>query len=674
MVIAERANPVRTPTHEPSAMVAIIGHIDTTAHRLTARLTRLVPTDWQCRQFGHFDQTFGHDGPQTTLILLLCGDNDRFDSASLIGRVSKAGGVPIAVVGEEQRLPPRGACVRAGIVQRIDLGEDEELIDLRLRRAIEQAARQKRLEELERPHGNARARLDGHTVSAVTPAFAGLLGAESTQRLDGLAFDAWLSQSDAARLSAAQTRLLETPNSGGRGLILRRSEAGATRPLSAHLYTGDDQSQWLSLAPLEATSVPLIGRAPVTDARMSLHRHLASINRWAEAGQLRGLIFVAIDSVPALQQQFGLASTDELLEDVGMYLIDRLSHTDRCFRFSVGEYVLSVERPRAEDVTDMARALVRAVGETEFGSRQRSVHVTASISAIMLGQESTSNDRRLQQLAETAYGIRGAGGDGFRECEGDPIADAEPNTDAWQNRLEQALASDRFRLAFQTVTSLAGDHRRYYDVLLRYLDEHDGLVMPANFLPAAEQAGLMPDIDRWVAQRAAQVVADQAARSMEVALFVKVSTATLDQAESFTAWLNAEPSMAPIDRQQLIFCVRESDARSHVAATRRLASGLDEAGFRFALTHFGEASSHAALLENLSLSFLKLAPAFAHQLADQNSEDPRLQRVIDYAREHQVPLVAEHIEDAASMARLWQAGVNYVQGHFIQEPDTAAIH
>ncbi|MGB7754839.1 MAG: GGDEF domain-containing protein [Salinisphaera sp.] len=677
MAIADIRNPHQSNASNDSAnanaLAAVIGGDDATSRRLAARLVALAPQDWAVQVFDEFDAAASNAHPPAALLALVCREGDRFDTATLIQRMEKAGGIPVVVVGAEIRLPPRGACVRAGVCQRIDIDEDADLIDARLLRALDLAIDRRHLVELEQQSESARARLDGGTLSGATAYFADLIGAESAAAINGQALGSWLSKSDAARLAAAQTRLDDPHRPAGRGVILRRASAGATHPLSAHLYTGADRSQWLSLAPIEATSVPILGASPISDARMALHRHLASISRWSDTGRLRGLVFVAIDGVPALQQQFGLASTDELLEEISLFLIDNLGDTDRCFRFAVGEYVLSIERGAPAAVSATAEALVRAIGDTEFGNHQRSVHVTASVSAIMLGAESTANDRRLQQLVDTGYRLRSNGGDAFRECEGDPLADAQAGSDAWQARLEQALATDRFRLAFQTVTSLAGDHRRYYDVLLRYVDDHNGMVMPGNFLPVAEQAGLMPEIDRWVVRRAAGVIAEQAARDVDLAMFVKLSGATLENTQTFTQWLTEDEAMAGIDPQQIIFCVRESDARSHVAATRRLAAELDRQGYRFALTHFGESSSHAAMLENLTLSFIKLAPAFARQLAEQNSEDARLQRVVDFAREHGVPLIAEHIEDAASMARLWQAGVNYVQGHFIQEPDTAAL-
>ncbi|MES1935578.1 EAL domain-containing protein [Salinisphaera hydrothermalis] len=677
MAIADASNEYRLNASNDSAnanaLIAVIGGDDKTSRRLATRLHTLAPPDWGSQTFATFDEAIATTHPPVSLIALICGEGDRFDTAMLIQRVEKAASIPLLVVGPERRLPPRGACIRAGVCQRVDTDEDADLIDARLLRALDIAIDRRRLLEFEQQGERARARLDGGTLVGATSHFAHLIGAESSEAINGQALGSWLSKGDAARLAAAQARLDDTQRPTGRGVILRRASAGATHPLSAHLYTGADRSQWLSLAPIEATSVPILGASPTADARMALHRHLASISRWSDTGRLRGLVFVAIDGVPALQQQFGLASTDELMEEISLFLIDNLGDSDRCFRFAVGEFVLSIERGAPAEVSATAEALVRAVGDTEFGTHQRSVHVTASVSSITLGADSASNDRRLQQLVDSGYRLRDTGGDAFRECEGDPLADAQAGSDAWQARLEQALVSDRFRLAFQTVTSLAGDHRRYYDVLLRYVDDHDGMIMPANFLPAAEQAGLMPEIDRWVARRAARVIAEQTARDVELALFVKLSSATLENAQTFAQWLADDETMAAIDPQQIVFCVRESDARSHVAATRRLASELDRRGYRFALTHFGEASSHAAMLENLELSFIKLAPAFARQLAEQNSEDARLQRVVDFAREHGIPLIAEHIEDAASMARLWQAGVNYVQGHFIQEPDPAAL-
>src|SRR5690606_3499134 len=92
-------------------------------------------------------------------------------------------------------------------------------------------------------------------------------------------------------------------------------------------------------------------------------------------------------------------------------------------------------------------------------------------------------------------------------------------------RLEDALANDRFLLVFQPVASLQGHSRERYEVRLR-LKTEDGVMKPSDFIPQAEQAGLMPAVDRWVLRTALRTLSKRVASGHDTILFLKMSGPT----------------------------------------------------------------------------------------------------------------------------------------------------
>ncbi len=568
---------------------------------------------------------------------------------------------------------------------------DRELLRLRLRQALEvgrvrvelqDAAQrlnqtQRRLDVLLSHGQDARATLVGQRVAEPSPAFARLIGVKDIESARGIDLLDRVAPHDRSRFSEALDQV-----------ATQQSDASLVFDLTTHLNHRQSVRALLTPGVAEKsderrTNVVLQlvdsengagdgSRGPALDGRMALHSVLSqTVSRAKE--YVLGMVFVAVDEVAGLQDQYGLAESDLLLQEVGLYLIQALRGEDRVFRFAAGEYVMIVERHSANEIEEFAQSLQGALAEEAFGDEHQSAALTASLAYCVLSGGSSQNDAHLQRLMNAAYELREQGGNACRKCTVDSPADASAGAhDVWVQRLRDGLDQDRFSLAYQGVTSLAGDSQPYFDVLLRYVDDRGALVRPGEFLPAAEHAQMMPDIDRWVVQRAIDVIWQQKAKNTEIILFVKLSPATIEAGDAFTEWLAQAIEQRSIDPSALIFSFREDDVRSNSRASGQLAQALADAGYRVALTHYGSTPKAVQILDRMPAHFIKLAPDFARQILGRE-QDERLAHIIASARERGIPLIAEQIEDANSMARLWQAGINYVQGHFIQEPDTEAL-
>lgn len=349
------------------------------------------------------------------------------------------------------------------------------------------------------------------------------------------------------------------------------------------------------------------------------------------------------------------------------------SHDERLWRIVRGVEALSrLGGNRHQHHEDVA---VIDADKTEVTGH---AHLTVAQTGIQSGTDATFDDGR-----QTASADKDDTADKTEEeSDSPPMSDTPPQPRAtdhgdsggpgqspWTKTLREALANDGFSLAYQGVTGLSGSDKPYFDVLLRYVDADGNLIEAGEFLPDAARSGLMPEIDRWVTGQTIDVVGDQRDSNKPIGLFVKLSPLLLPHAKDFVAWLTDTAGSRQIERSDLIFSFRESDINTYGEPIESLISRLSHEGFKTALTHVSSTQEASNLLTRLPFTFVKLSAAFAHSIISDDDDRP-LQEMVSEMRRHEVPLIAEQIENADAMAKLWQAGINYVQGNFIQEPDT----
>jgi multidomain signaling protein FimX len=153
---------------------------------------------------------------------------------------------------------------------------------------------------------------------------------------------------------------------------------------------------------------------------------------------------------------------------------------------------------------------------------------------------------------------------------------------------------------------------------------------------------------------------------------VRLSKDTVRDA-SFLEWLDNHLRSSRAEPQRLCFQITEESAASYVPQVQSLAKALRERRFRFALDNFGSGRDSAGLLESVPLDFAKIDGAIVQGLA----ADPRLQlkvrTLVEIARRRNIQTIGERVEDANTMAVLWQVGVQYIQGFFLNEPEQVVL-
>lgn len=233
--------------------------------------------------------------------------------------------------------------------------------------------------------------------------------------------------------------------------------------------------------------------------------------------------------------------------------------------------------------------------------------------------------------------------------------------------LQEALVGDRLQLQFQPIVSLRGDAREHYETLVRLPSPTAGELLPADFFDTAARSGLLGALDHWVIRHAIFRLARERRTNRRIHLFIPLSAQGLADDRLLLAICDHLRD-AQASGDWLTFQLRPADVRAHPGRTRRLVEGLRQVRCRLALERYDGEPATRELLTALPFDFAKLAPALTRDLAGAPARAERLRTTLALLAGRSVKSVATGVEDAQSLAYLWAAGIDYVQGFFLQEP------
>ena len=204
-------------------------------------------------------------------------------------------------------------------------------------------------------------------------------------------------------------------------------------------------------------------------------------------------------------------------------------------------------------------------------------------------------------------------------------------------------------------------------VLVVDVDESGEEIPTGEFITAADQADLTRFVDRWVIANTLASLQAQIAKGQDTRFFMKLSQSTLTDAE-FLPWVGELIKSFNLDTSGLIFEIDESTALNHLAQSKVMIQGLKQLKCRTALENFGKEQNTFKAMQELPVDFIKLHADLVKNLPQSVENQEAMKQIADQAREANMQSIAAFVEDANSLAVLWQCSVDFIQGHFLQEP------
>jgi EAL domain-containing protein (putative c-di-GMP-specific phosphodiesterase class I)/PleD family two-component response regulator len=231
--------------------------------------------------------------------------------------------------------------------------------------------------------------------------------------------------------------------------------------------------------------------------------------------------------------------------------------------------------------------------------------------------------------------------------------------------LEDAVENSRFRLVFQPIASLRGSADEKYEVLLRLQDDSKGFVSPSRFVSLADDHGLMKGIDRWVVGQAVQTLRQ---RGSNACFFVKISPGTLADS-GFIPFLKACLERNSVAGNQLVFELSVASINAGIRQAAAFSRQAVRLNCAISIEHCDGDLDVARLYEHIPAAYVKLGGDMIRDLEGDHGRQLQLVAVVQQSIEHDAEVIAGFVESAACLKLLWQSGVQYIQGNFLQEPD-----
>jgi multidomain signaling protein FimX len=387
------------------------------------------------------------------------------------------------------------------------------------------------------------------------------------------------------------------------------------------------------------------------------------------AGGMRCLALVKVDKFAALERVVGVTASEEVLLEVGRLLKEALHPKEVAGRFAGVRFMALLERGNEHDISAWCERLLGRVQKHLMRVRDKSVSVTCTIGLSVVSPGDVQLDAVIADALECVRkGAARGGNQSITSDRADNDSRVMSYDKVWVKHIKAALMENRFRLVQQPIASLQGDDPGMFDVLVRMIDSQGKEVLPSEFMAAAGRNDLLKNIDRWVVGASLSF----AAQKKPECLFVRLSRETARDS-AFLEWLDNHLRSSRADPQRLCFQITEESAASSMPEAKALATALRQRRFRFALEGFGSGRDSVGLLESVPLDFMKIDGTLIQSLATDEQLQLRVRTLVEVARRRGIQTIGERVEDANTMAVLWQAGVQYIQGYFVHEPEQVVL-
>ena len=379
-----------------------------------------------------------------------------------------------------------------------------------------------------------------------------------------------------------------------------------------------------------------------------------------------GLLLVEPDHYQRLLTDIGIDSADDLAAALAARLSEKLD--DSCIAARFGERTFAVLlRGNHAHTAALAEKLRAAYASHVFNVGERSASVTASLGGVQIGEKIASVGPVLTRATDCLQAATNLGGNRFEIFDPGAVDRAEEErVQNWIQRLREALQDDSFRLHYQPVVSLQAEPGEVYEALLR-LESNGEIVQPQSFTGIAEDNGLLDAIDRWVVNRAIEVLAERKRNGHDTRMVVKVSPASF--ADNRLLDLIARQLAAhDVPGDRLWLQTPEAKVFTHLRQAQAFQTAAAKLGCHVGLEHFGAGLDSFQLLSHFQPTFLKIDRVFSEDLGRNAEHQQKIREIAERAQALGILTVAEHVQDAATMAFLFTANVDYVEGNFLAAP------
>lgn len=384
------------------------------------------------------------------------------------------------------------------------------------------------------------------------------------------------------------------------------------------------------------------------------------------------IFYLSINNFQAIKNEFGMADADVILRDIAHVINENKLEGHSLARLSDDVFGIISPAQNGDKALDIAEHYVQSIGDHLFEAGGRTIQITQCIGVTLVTENAPSINDILgrAQIAAQEIDNETAIQEGKRINLFAPKKDSQlDDHDIAISLIEDALENDKFKLLFQPIISLRGQSDEHYEAFVRMLNEEGEEISPYDFLPPSGPSMMASKIDKWVILQTIKQLSEHRSQGHETKLFINLTAETL-QDKTFSSWLNVALKAARLPGDSLILQIPENSAISYLKQVKEFTKDINTLHCKLSINQFGRALNPFNLMKHIEPDYIKLEGSFTKDMQKNDEAKENAKEIIETLQSMGKITIVPLVESASMLSALWQAGVNYIQGYYLQAPTT----
>jgi diguanylate cyclase (GGDEF)-like protein/PAS domain S-box-containing protein len=393
----------------------------------------------------------------------------------------------------------------------------------------------------------------------------------------------------------------------------------------------------------------------------------------ADSNCRHALLYLDLDQFKLVNDTCGHPAGDLLLKQITGVLQSRVRGEDTLARLGGDEFGILLQSCSLDQALRIAETLRQAIRDYRFTWQDGVYAVGVSIGIVEITRDTPTVANVMSAADVACYAAKDQGRNRVQLYKPDNVPERHREMQ-WVAKLTRACDEGRFEIYYQPIVPIGANRHEceHFELMLRLRDESGALVLPAEFIPAAERYNVMPSIDRWVVGQVLDLLVYRGGEGIRpFTVAVNLSGTSLND-ERFLEYLIAELGARALPPGAMCFEITETAAISNLGNVVHFMRELKARGCHFALDDFGSGLSSFMYLKTLPVDYLKIDGQFIENVVRDPVDRSMVEAIGQIGRAMGIHTIAERVESVEVLVELGRLGIGFAQGYHIAAPRPAS--
>jgi len=396
-----------------------------------------------------------------------------------------------------------------------------------------------------------------------------------------------------------------------------------------------------------------------------------AISKSVQTGQDSILLNFQMDRFDQLKDDLGIAKAEKIAHSLVAYVVDFFSHNVDCGRLTENAFIVTLAETNEREALEIATNIAQKISQELFDIDNETFFLTVAIGGTLLNENVPSIERALARSQEVVDELRNEQGvgNGTKFYMPDIHSNEVSKNEAVIITARRLLSDELFSIRYQPIVALTGggSGKEYYEVILGVNKSVASSEIPADFINDLFKSDIAAKVDRWVIKKALASLSKKLSISPQTQLFINISTQSFSN-KAFLSWLKEAFKKTKLPANAVIFQFREVDAMRYLNQAAAISGQMKKVDGQISIANFGLAINPLKTLERVAVDFVKIDRLIVEKLNRSGDGKAEFQKLMGGMTGTDVDVIVPFVEKASILPLLWQQGVQYIQGHYINKP------